>query len=67
MFEALKKIMAAVEELGDITKFSCSDWLEPGEYRVDIKGKGPDGMTFEFDVKLAFPVQATDQTEGAAE
>ena len=66
MFEALKKIMAAAEELGDVTKFSCNDWLKPGEYKMEIEGKGPDGMTFEFNVKLMFPVSVTDQTEGAA-
>lgn len=67
MFEALKKIMAAAEELGDVTKFSCNDWLKPGEYKVDIEGKGPDGMTFEMAVKMTFPVPVTDQTEGGAE
>ena len=67
MFETLKKIMAAAEELGDVTKFSCKDWLKPGEYKVDIEGKGPDGMTFEFNAKLKFPVPVTDQTEGSNE
>lgn len=67
MFETLKKIMAAAEELGDVTKFTCKDWLTPGEYKVDIEGKGADGMTFKFDVKLMFPVPVTDQTEGSNE
>lgn len=56
MFEALKKIMSLAEELGDVTKFTVSDWLTPGEYKVDIEGTAPDGMTFEFDVKLTVPV-----------
>ena len=67
MFEALKKIMAAAEALGDVTKFSCNDWLKPGEYKVDIEGKGQDGMTFEMAVKMTFPVPVTDQRSGGEE
>lgn len=65
MFEALKKIMAAAEELGDVTKIHVSDWINPGTYRVTMKGKDSTGMTFELEVNLKFPVPVTDQTEGS--
>lgn len=67
MFEALKKIMAAAEELGDVTKIHVSDWIDPGSYRVAIDGKDHSGMTFEMKVQLKFPVPVTDQTEGSVE
>lgn len=65
MFEALKKLMAAAEELGVVSKFTCNDWIHPGEYRVEIEGKDSSGMTFELEAKLKYPVPVTDQTEGA--
>lgn len=67
MFEALKKIMAAAEELGDVTKIHVSDWIDPGTYRVRIEGNDSKGMTFDMEVNLKFPVPVTDQTEGCAE
>lgn len=66
MFEALKKIMAAAEELGDPTRIHVSDWIDPGTYRVKIEGKDSKGMTFDMEVNLKFPVPVTDQTEGSA-
>lgn len=63
MFEALKKIMALAEELGDVTVFTVRDWLEPGKYKVNIEGMAPDGITFEFDVELTVPVPERKESE----
>ena len=52
MFDVIKKIMEAAEELGAVKKFSAGDWVNPGEYRVSIEGENESGMSFQMDVTL---------------
>lgn len=65
MYEALKKIMAAAEELGDVDKIHVSSWIDPGGYRIAIEGHDSTGMTFEIEANLKFPAPVEGQTEGA--
>ena len=55
MFEALKKIIAAAEELGPAHDMTVIDWSGTNGKMVIIEGETTDGLDYSMEVHLKRP------------